>query len=208
MKITSTKYISSSVTLAGCPNCSKPEFAFIGRSNVGKSSLINYLANHGSLSKVSKLPGKTKVINHFLINDRFYFVDLPGYGYAKVSKETRGVWGEFIEEFITKRENLKTVFILIDCSIEPQKIDLGFLSWVLCQRINCTIIFTKSDKESKGKIHSNIQGFKNQLAQEVFQYGELIPYDSVTNLDYLVVSSTKKDGSGKVLDYINNKMSH
>jgi GTP-binding protein len=200
MKITSSKYVISSPSLESCPNYNLKEFAFIGRSNVGKSSLINYISNNGSLCKTSKLPGKTKLINHFLINNKFYFVDLPGYGYAKVSKAQRQNFGEFIENYITKRSQLELLFVLVDSSIPPQKIDLEFVAWLEFQNINYSIVFTKSDKESKNIIKSNITKFQNQQ-QLILKDYKINNSDSIKN-PYFVASSSKKLGSEDILDFI------
>ena len=159
MKITSAKYIISSPSVDLCPSDNKSEFAFIGRSNVGKSSLINYLCGNSNLSKTSKTPGKTRLINHFLINEGFYFVDLPGYGYAKTSKENREKWGQFIEDYFQNRPQLKVIFTLIDASISPQKIDIQFLSWLMQTGLPFEIIFTKIDKAKINETNKNIKDF-------------------------------------------------
>jgi GTP-binding protein len=200
MKITNSKYIISSPSLESCPDYKLMEFAFIGRSNVGKSSLINYISNNGSLCKTSKLPGKTKLINHFLINNKFYFVDLPGYGYAKVSKAQRQNFGEFIENFITQRVQLELLFVLIDSSIEPQKIDLEFVAWLEYQKINYSIVFTKSDKQSKNNIKSNISNF--QKAQTLILKEYKINNSDTTKNPYFIASSSKKIGSEDILGFI------
>ena len=129
MKIKTAEFVISNTKPENCPKPDRPEYAFIGRSNVGKSSLINMLTGFLSLAKTSGRPGKTQLINHFMINNSWYLVDLPGYGYAKASKGERQKWQEFIQKYLTKRENLVNTFVLIDCRIEPQKIDLEFMSW-------------------------------------------------------------------------------
>src|SRR5690606_21693823 len=149
MEITSAKYLISSPKVEGCPKPDKPEYAFIGRSNVGKSSLINMLTRNAKLAKTSGSPGKTQLINHFLINDAFYIVDLPGYGYAKVSQRQRAQWEKMIESYLRERENLMTVFVLIDSRHEPQAIDLQFLRHLGEWGVPFNIIFTKADKSTQ-----------------------------------------------------------
>lgn len=204
MKIKSSKYIKSSPSLDSCPSSSLFEFAFIGRSNVGKSSLINYISDNGSLCKTSKLPGKTKLINHFLINNSFYFVDLPGYGYAKVSKEQRQGFGQFIEDYITNRSQLKLLFVLIDSSIKPQNIDLEFVAWLEFNKINYSIVFTKSDKESKNTIKSNVSLFIKGFTEVFESYN--ITGDTKESLNYTIVSSSKKTGSEEILQIIKSNL--
>ncbi|MBN1387697.1 MAG: YihA family ribosome biogenesis GTP-binding protein [Bacteroidales bacterium] len=156
MVIRSARFIKSSTKLSDCPRADRAEYAFIGRSNVGKSSLLNMLAGRTKLAKISSTPGKTQTINHFLINDDWYLADLPGYGYAKVSKSSRKRWSGFIAEYITKRENLVSLFILIDSRHEPFKSDYEFMEFLGFNRIPFARIFTKSDKVSNSKLTGNI----------------------------------------------------
>jgi GTP-binding protein len=188
MKIKQAAFISSFADVKKCPPPEKPEFAFIGRSNVGKSSLINMLTNSKKLAKTSVTPGKTQTINHFLINEGWYLVDLPGYGYASVSRSTRQGFGKMIEDYVLKRENLSCLFILIDSRLEPQKIDLSFIGWVGDKGVPMVIIFTKADKLSKGELQKNINQFKKRLQED---WDELPP---------MIISSSKtKSGKEEVL---------
>ena len=173
------------------PVANMPEYAFIGRSNVGKSSLINMLVNQHGLAKTSQRPGKTQLINHFLINEKWYIVDLPGYGYAKVSKSSREKWEKFIRNYITKRESLQCVFVLIDSRLEPQKIDLEFCCWMGEIQIPFALAFTKADKQSTVKTDQNVAAFKKAL-QGWFE--EIPPY--------FVTSAEKGLGKDKILDFI------
>lgn len=166
MVIKSAKFIISNTQVSKCPSSDLPEYAFIGRSNVGKSSLINMLTNHGKLAMISSKPGKTKLINHFLINENWHLVDLPGYGYAKSSKSTRSEFSKIITHYITKREQLTNLFVLIDSRLKPQTIDLDFIRTIGTYGIPFSIIFTKADKESKSKVSQNIDLFKSSLLQE------------------------------------------
>lgn len=163
MKITSAEFISSYADVKKCPAPDKAEFAFIGRSNVGKSSLINMLTNSRKLAKTSVKPGKTQTINHFLINDSWYLVDLPGYGYASVSKSLREGFGKMIEEYVLKRENLSCLFILLDPRVEPQKIDLSFIEWAGGKGIPIALVFTKTDKLSRNEIAKSMALYKRTL---------------------------------------------
>jgi GTP-binding protein len=163
MIIRSTQFIKSSTKLSQCPEPTKPEFAFIGRSNVGKSSLINMLVNRRDLAKTSSKPGKTQLINHFLINDAWYLVDLPGYGFASVSQQTRANWSKMIELYLLKRENLACVFVLIDSRHEPQASDLDFITWLGENQVPLALAFTKSDKLSKNTLHKSITRYKTEL---------------------------------------------
>ena len=172
MIIKNSEYVTSSTTLAQCPNDMFSEVAFIGRSNVGKSSLINYLCSSAKLVKTSKNPGKTITINHFIIKTdnqthvnkaKFYLVDLPGYGYAKKSGATRSFWGEFIGQYLTMRKELKLVFVLIDASIPTQKLDIEFLTWLIHKKVNYSIIFTKVDKVRLRELNTNIAHFQQKL---------------------------------------------
>ena len=191
MKINTATFIISNTDYKKCPSPIIPEYAFIGRSNVGKSSLINMLTNYGKLAKVSGRPGKTQLINHFKINDKWYLVDLPGYGYAKVSKTSRHKWQEFIQNYIINRENLYSLFILVDIRLEPQKIDIDFINWVGSKGVPFSIIFTKSDKLSQSKLKSNIEVYEKELAK-----------DWVELPNMFVSSAPKKIGRDEILDYI------
>jgi GTP-binding protein len=195
MIIKTAKYIISSPSYDLCPEVSVPEFAFIGRSNVGKSSLINYLTDNGSLAKVSKVPGKTKLINHFLINDQWFLVDLPGYGYAKTSKENRAKWGAFIEDYILKRENLSNLFVLVDGRIPPQTIDIEFIAWLKQNHIPMTIIVTKIDKISK-----------NELDKFTTLYIRTLKSSRVTDIEILSSTSIKKQGKENILELIDSML--
>lgn len=154
MEIKESRFIKSSSALEQCPPPKKVEFAFIGRSNVGKSSLINMLTGKKKLAKISSTPGKTQLINHFEIDEDWYLVDLPGYGWSKVSKQKKADWGTMIEEYLLKRETLACLFVLIDSRLEPQNIDYEFIAWLGKQGIPFVMVFTKTDKQSKNKFQS------------------------------------------------------
>ena len=173
------------------PNDNIPEYAFIGRSNVGKSSLINMLVQRRGLAKTSSVPGKTVAINHFIVNDAWYLVDLPGYGYAQHSKKQRDAWRIMINNYITQRRNLVCTFVLVDSRIEPQNNDLGFLGWLGENQMPFCIVFTKADKVSKAELDKNVEAFKARLLEE---WEELPPL--------FITSSEKKQGREEVLDYI------
>ncbi len=165
MEIKTARFISSFTDLSRLPTDQKIELAFIGRSNVGKSSLINMLCNEKKLAKTSAQPGKTQTINHFLINDHWYLVDLPGYGYAKVSKDKRERWGSMIRNYVLKRETLYCVFVLVDSRLEPQKIDLEFINWLGEKEIPFSIIFTKCDKLGRNTLHSHFSKYQKKLKE-------------------------------------------
>ncbi len=165
MLIKTAEYLQSEADWRKCPSPNLPEYAFIGRSNVGKSSLINMLVNNKSLAKTSSKPGKTQTINHFLINKNWYLVDLPGYGFAKISKTTREKWQKMISDYLLFRENLQVVFVLVDARLEPQQIDIDFINNLGEKGIPFAIIFTKTDKNSSGKTMSNMQKMKNVLTE-------------------------------------------
>ncbi len=184
-------FIQSNTDWRKCPPPTMPEYAFIGRSNVGKSSLINMLTNNKQLAKTSSKPGKTQTINHFLINKDWYLVDLPGYGYASISKTQREKWKSMISSYLLHRENLQLIFVLIDARLEPQKIDLEFIHNLGEQGIPFALIFTKADKVSSGKVQGNIQRMKNALAEE----WEELPLMMTT-------SAETRLGKEAVLDYI------
>lgn len=165
MKIKTSKFLMSNTDPGKCPKPDKPEYAFIGRSNVGKSSLINMITGRKSLAKISGKPGKTRLINHFLINESWYLVDLPGYGYAKIGKSQKEKWMLFIMAYIRNRENLMCLFVLIDSRIEPQKIDLEFIETLGEYGIPFNLVFTKTDKISPNKIQMNISDFKAKMLE-------------------------------------------
>ncbi|MCJ0742862.1 ribosome biogenesis GTP-binding protein YihA/YsxC [Pedobacter montanisoli] len=163
MLIKSATFVVSNTKISALPAPDMPEYAFIGRSNVGKSSLINMLVNQKGLAKTSQKPGKTQLINHFLINGSWYIVDLPGYGYAKVSKSSREKWEKFIRNYLTKRESLQCVFVLVDSRLEPQQIDLDFCCWLGECGIAFVIVYTKADKQSINKSKQNMAAFNKAL---------------------------------------------
>ena len=163
MKIKSADFVISNTDIDKCPKERIPEYAFIGRSNVGKSSLINMLTGRKSLAKTSGKPGKTQLINHFKINNNWFLVDLPGYGYAKVSKKNRSIFAKFIYEYLEKRENLICTFVLVDSRHEPQKIDMLFMEWLGQNQIPFVIVFTKMDKLSSSQLNKNITKYKSEM---------------------------------------------
>jgi len=187
--------VSSVADVKKCPPSAKPEFAFIGRSNVGKSSLLNMLTNRKNLAKTSNKPGKTQTINHFIINDDWYLVDLPGYGYARVSKEKREGFGSIIESYVLKRENLHCLFILLDARLEPQKIDLAFIHWCGEKEIPMCLVFTKADKLTKNQLNKNISFYQKTLATT---WEELPPM--------IITSATEKTGKDELLSFIENAL--
>ena len=166
MKIKSADFVISNTDIDKCPKERIPEYAFIGRSNVGKSSLINMLTGRKSLAKTSGKPGKTQLINHFKINDNWFLVDLPGYGYAKVSKKNRSIFAKFIYEYLEKRENLICTFVLVDSRHEPQKIDMLFMEWLGQNQIPFVIVFTKMDKLSSSQLNKNINKYKTEMLKK------------------------------------------
>ena len=163
MNIKSAEFICSNTQISKLPPPVKPEYAFIGRSNVGKSSLINMLTGKKGLAKTSQTPGKTQLINHFLINESWYIVDLPGYGYARISKSKKEDWNKFIRTYLDKRESLQCVMALIDSRLEPQKIDLEFCNWLGEKGLSFALVFTKADKQSSVKTDQNIAKFHKAL---------------------------------------------
>lgn len=191
MDIKQSEFVISSPMVSMCPSDSKPEYAFIGRSNVGKSSLINMLTNNKRLAKTSSTPGKTLLINHFLINKEWYLVDLPGYGYAKRSKKEIEKLDRMIRGYILQREQLVNVFVLVDVRLEPQKIDLEFIEWLGLSSIPFAIVFTKVDKLSVGKMMANVESYKRKLSET---WEELPPI--------FLTSSEKREGRVELLDYI------
>ncbi len=191
MIIKSAEFVISNTDITKCPKDGKPEYAFIGRSNVGKSSLINMLTDHKKLAKTSGKPGKTQLINHFVINDDWYLVDLPGYGYAKASKTSRAKWEKFISDYLTKREELVNIFVLIDSRLEPQKIDLEFMNWCGEQGLPFSMVFTKIDKLSSTALQKNLAKYKKEMLK---YWAELPPV--------FTTSSESKFGRERLLNYI------
>ena len=164
-KISSCQFLKSSRSLSDFPKVKLPEFAFLGRSNVGKSSLINFLCQNSSLAKVSSKPGSTNLVNHYLINQSFYFIDFPGYGFAKRSRSSRDSWGDTIERFLLTSENLRLLFLVLDISIPPQTVDLNFLSWLKLKQVPTAIVLTKLDKLKKTQQPKQIELFAQALSQ-------------------------------------------
>ena len=191
MQIKSAEFIISNQEVAKCPKDNFPEYAFIGRSNVGKSSLINMLTERKSLAKTSGRPGKTQLINHFLINKNWFLVDLPGYGYARVSKSTKKVFQKFITNYFERREQLVLAFVLVDIRHKPQKIDLEFMEWMGQNQIPFSIIFTKADKLRPKAIDRHIDDYKTIMLET----WEDMP-------SYFVTSSSKSIGKDDLLNYI------
>lgn len=191
MKISKSYFLCSNTKFDRLPKDNIPEYAFIGRSNVGKSSLINMLTQHGGLAKTSSVPGKTITINHFVINDSWYIVDLPGYGFAQHSKKTREEWRTMLNNYISRRRNLVTTFVLVDSRIEPQASDIGFMEWLGENGVPFCIVFTKADKLSKTQVNLNVGNYKKRLLED---WEELPPI--------FVTSSEKQMGRDEVLDYI------
>lgn len=189
--IKKASFIISNTDFRKCPSPDKPEFAFIGRSNVGKSSLINMLTNNKNLAKISGTPGKTQLINHFGIDDRWYMVDLPGYGFAKVSKTLKAEWDKMIREYLTLRENLVAIFILVDSRLDPQKIDLEFILWCAEQEVPFAVIFTKADKQSHSKTMANVSKFLEEM-KKIF--GD--------EPDYFVTSAETSTGKDDIITFI------
>ncbi|MBQ8464047.1 MAG: YihA family ribosome biogenesis GTP-binding protein [Prevotella sp.] len=191
MEIKTAEFTLSAPNVGMCPQDTKPEYAFIGRSNVGKSSLINMLCRNKRLAKTSSTPGKTLLINHFIINREWYLVDLPGYGFAKRSKSEVAKLDQMIRGYILGREQLVNVFVLIDVRLEPQKIDLEFMEWLGVSSVPFSIVFTKADKLSALKVRQNVEAYTRAMMEN---WEEMPPY--------FVTSSEKGDGRNEVLDYI------
>jgi len=191
MKIKSAEFVMSNSDVAKCPNNRLPEYAFIGRSNVGKSSLINMLTGRKSLAKTSGKPGKTQLINHFIINDNWYLVDLPGYGYAKVSKTSKKKFQKFITDYFEKRLQLVLAFVLVDIRHKPQPIDMEFMAWMGEHQIPFSIIFTKADKLKPKAIERHIIEYKTEMLKQ---------WESMPN--YFITSSSKYIGKEELLNYI------
>lgn len=191
MIIKEAKFIISNTDIKLCPTDGKPEYAFIGRSNVGKSSLINMLTGKKDLAKTSGRPGKTQLINHFEINKEWYLVDLPGYGYAKASKSSRSTWERFIADYLTQRESLINIFVLLDARLEPQKIDLEFMTWCAEEQLPFSMVFTKIDKLSSSALQKNLAAYKKEMLK---QWEALPPV--------FTTSSESQFGKEKLLNYI------
>ena len=199
MQIKTAEFIVSNQEVFKCPNNQIPEYAFIGRSNVGKSSLINMLTNQKRLAKTSGRPGKTQLINHFLINKEWFLVDLPGYGYARVSKSAKKIFQKFITTYFKERKQLVSAFVLVDIRHEPQSVDLAFMRWLGEHEIPFSIIFTKADKLRPKSIEDHIESYKNKL----LEFWEEMP-------NYFTTSSTNYLGKEALLNYIsgvNNELS-
>lgn len=189
--VKSARFVISNTDINKCPNDGKPEYAFIGRSNVGKSSLINMVTGHRKLAMTSATPGKTLLINHFIVNDEWYLVDLPGYGYAKRSKSQNEQLEHIISNYVLNREAMTLLFVLIDCRHEPQKIDLEFFQWLGENGVPFSIIFTKADKLTKTALSSNIAAYKKRLLED---WEELPPV--------FITSSETGLGREDVLQYV------
>lgn len=198
MKIKSAEFVVSNSLVAKCPKDRMPEYAFIGRSNVGKSSLINMITNKKSLAKTSGRPGKTQLINHFIINKEWFLVDLPGYGYARVSKKSKKTFQKFITDYFEKREQMICAFVLVDCRHEPQKVDLEFMEWLGTNQVPFNIVFTKADKVKPEALKRNITRYQEILLET----WEECP-------QHFVTSSSNYHGKDELLSYIeaiNNSM--
>ena len=182
MVIHSAEFIISNTDFHKCPHTKQPEFAFIGRSNVGKSSVINMLTNHKNLAKTSSTPGKTQTINHFHINESWYLVDLPGYGWAKIAKTERESWDKMTKDYLQYRENLMCVFVLVDSRIEPQKIDLEFIEWLGKHEVPFVIIFTKTDKQTISKVIQTVNNYKKLLLQTWDEVPEMFTTSAVSEI--------------------------
>lgn len=195
MIIKEAKFVISNTDINECPTDGKPEFAFIGRSNVGKSSLINMLVDKKDLAKTSGRPGKTQLINHFIINKEWYLVDLPGYGYAKASKSSRSQWERFIADYLTKRKTLINIFVLLDSRLEPQKIDIEFMGWCAEEGLPFSMVFTKTDKLSSSGLQKNLAAYKKSMME---YWDELPPI--------FTTSAETKFGQEKLLGYIDEIM--
>lgn len=196
MIISEAKFVKSSPDLKNCPKTDIPEFAFIGRSNVGKSSLINMLASLKNLAKISSTPGKTRLINFFIINNKWHLVDLPGYGYAKVSKTQRGEFRESIVNYIGKRKSLYCVFVLLDSRLTPQEIDIKFIRWLGKNEIPFQLVGTKTDKITQAEISKFLKSYQEVLKEEWEEIPEII-----------LTSSTKRIGRDEIFAIIENAMS-
>lgn len=192
-QIHEAEFVGSFPNERQCPKDNKPEYAFIGRSNVGKSSLINMLCERKSLAKVSNRPGKTQTLNYFLIDKHWYVVDLPGYGYAKISKSKRFEWEKMIEGYLLLRKTLGCAFVLIDLNVPPQQIDMEFVNWMGKMKVPFVLVFTKADRLKKNGINRNLEAFK----KEMHKYWNEIP-------QYFLTSSEKNMGREEILEFINS----
>lgn len=193
MEIKNARFIISNTDVEKCPAPVLPEYAFIGRSNVGKSSLVNMLTDRRSLAKTSGKPGKTRLINHFLIDETWYLVDLPGYGYAKTSKQDRKEWEKSFREYILKRENLYSLFVLIDSRHQPQQIDVDFMEWLGINQIPFAIIFTKTDKLKPEELERNVEDYKEKMLEKWAEIPSFFFSSAITNA-----------GRSEILRYIKN----
>lgn len=194
MIISKADFLQSNTHISKLPPEKYPEYAFIGRSNVGKSSLINMITGKKNLAKTSSTPGKTVTINHFIVNDSWYIVDLPGYGFAKRSKSSRELWKKMLSNYLLKRQNLIFTFVLIDCRIKPQQIDLEFINWLGEHQLPFVLIFTKADKLGKKTLAQNISDYKEQLLTEWEELPTII-----------ISSSTSGDGKNEILNLIESE---
>jgi GTP-binding protein len=197
MIVKSAEFICSNTQISKLPPPVKPEYAFIGRSNVGKSSLINTITGKKGLAKTSQTPGKTQLINHFLINENWYIVDLPGYGYARASKANKANWDKFIHTYLDKRESLQCVMVLIDSRLEPQKIDVDFCNWLGEKGLSFVLVFTKADKQSSIKTDQNIAKFRKAM---------LATFEEVPQ--FFITSSETQLGREEILAFISNINQH
>jgi GTP-binding protein len=197
MIVKTAEFICSNTQISKLPPPVKPEYAFIGRSNVGKSSLINMLTAKKGLAKTSQTPGKTQLINHFLVNDNWYIVDLPGYGYARASKSKKADWDKFIHTYLDKRESLQCVMVLIDSRLDPQKIDLEFCNWLGEKGLSFVLVFTKADKQSASKTDQNIAKFKKEL---------LTTFEEVPQ--FFITSAELHAGRDELLGFIGSVNQH
>ncbi|UOE48129.1 ribosome biogenesis GTP-binding protein YihA/YsxC [Mucilaginibacter sp. SMC90] len=197
MIVKSADFICSNTQISKLPPPVKPEYAFIGRSNVGKSSLINTLTGKKGLAKTSQTPGKTQLINHFLINENWYIVDLPGYGYARASKSEKAKWDKFIHTYLDKRESLQCVMVLIDSRLEPQKIDVEFCNWLGEKGLSFVLVFTKADKQSSVKTDQNIAKFRKAM---------LATFEEMPQ--FFITSSETQLGREEILAFISNINQH
>ncbi len=191
MQVKTAKFVISSKEVEKCPKPDKPEYAFIGRSNVGKSSLVNLLTNNAKLAKVSSRPGKTQLINHFLINNEWFLVDLPGYGWASVGQEKRMEFQAIIRNYFQKRTNLLNVFVLVDSRHEPQKSDLDFMAWLTKHNLPFSLVFTKCDKQSNVRTDKNIAAYKREMLKSWEEFPK-----------YFKTSTLEKKGQKEIVDYV------
>jgi GTP-binding protein len=197
MVIRTAEFMVSSTAVEHCPPPTKPEFAFVGRSNVGKSSLLNVLTGRKNLAKVSSTPGKTQTINHFVINDAWYIADLPGYGFASASQSARYQWSQMLEQYLLRRENLYCTFILLDSRLDPQKSDLDFIQWLGGHKRPLALVFTKSDKLTRNELARALDKYEKTLLQT----WEEIP-------SFFITSATTKLGREDMLDFMDDSMTH